>query len=364
MLFNHARALQKMDEYGFDAIVAATPRNFYYASEYWTTVAKWGHQENIFAAIVPRDEDRKAQMVIPEGFFGNLFYFPTWIPAIRPVEMMNTSIIAHEPEPVRLEPFQSDVEEAYAQRVVAPWPTTCSSASRRASRISGSRRAAWLRRPARREPRPGEAAGVAGRGRPRLWLDIRKVKTPEEIERLRTAATINQDAIESIIPMIKPGVVWGRSLRATANTSETTTLRCWPRRRRFSSAPSTRASTTRTCSSPTWTGRCATRPRSSSRAGAPTRITTSTSHARCSSRGTFAGVPRSLRHGAAGMARGNRGESAPGNQHQRPVQGRPRDRRGLRHSDAEEDPSVLPQHRAGHHRASDRLPVIRPAEEL
>ena len=79
-----------------------------------------GPSENIFAAIIPRDEDRDAQMVIPEGFFGNIFFYPTWIPAVRPVEMMNTSVIAHEPEPVRLEPFQTDVEEAYAQRVVAP----------------------------------------------------------------------------------------------------------------------------------------------------------------------------------------------------------------------------------------------------
>src|SRR6478752_4971243 len=120
MLFNHARALKKMEEYGYDAIVAATPRNFYYASEYWTTVAKWGHQENIFAALIPADADKDAQMVIPEGFFGNIFFYPTWIPKVRPTEMMNTSIIAHEPEPVRLEPFQSDVEAAYAERVVAP----------------------------------------------------------------------------------------------------------------------------------------------------------------------------------------------------------------------------------------------------
>jgi len=210
MLFNHPRALQKMDEYGVDAIVAATPRNFYYASEYWTTVAKWGHQENIFAAIIPRDEDRDAQMVIPEGFFGNIFFYPTWIPAVRPVEMMNTSVIAHEPEPVRLEPFQSDVEEAYAQRVVAPLADNMLVGIAEGLKDLGLEKG----RVAFDDMRvanhvKAELPGLRVEDGHDIWLDIRKVKTPEEIERLRTGATINQDAIESIIPMIKPGVVWG-----------------------------------------------------------------------------------------------------------------------------------------------------------
>jgi len=214
MLFNKERALQKMDEYGVDAIVAATPRNFYYASEYWTTVAKWGHQENIFAAIVPRD-DKDAQMVIPEGFFGNLFFYPTWIPAIRPIELMNTSIIAHEPENVRLEPLQSDVEEAYQQRVAAPL------ADNLIQGIVGGLKDLGLER--------GRVAfddlrvahhvkaslpDLAVHDGHDIWLDIRKVKTPEEIERLRHGAQINQDAIESVIPLIKPGVVWGEVAQA------------------------------------------------------------------------------------------------------------------------------------------------------
>jgi Xaa-Pro aminopeptidase len=215
MLFNHERALAKMDEYGVDAIVAATPRNFYYASEYWTTVAKWGHQENIFAAIVPRDTSVEAEMVIPEGFFGNIFFYPTWIPKVRAIEMMNTSIIAHEPEPVRLEPLQSATEEAYAERVVGPVVENLIVGVADALRAMGlaEARVAFddLRLAEHVKSKLDALKVVDGHD---LWIDIRKVKTPEEVDRLRIGAQINQDAIEHIIPMIKPNVVWGEVAEA------------------------------------------------------------------------------------------------------------------------------------------------------
>ncbi len=215
MLFNHSRAEAKMQEAGVDAIVGATPRNFYYASEYWTTVAKWGHQEPIFAAIVAQDRSTEAQMVIPEGFFGNIFFYPTWIPKVRPVEMMNTALINHEPEEVRLEPFQSDAEAAYAQRVVAPLAENLIEGivgglkdmglARARVAFDDMRIAGWVK-----QELP-DLDVVDGHD---LWLDIRKVKTAEEIERLRTGAQINQGAIEHIIPLIAPGVVWGEVARA------------------------------------------------------------------------------------------------------------------------------------------------------
>jgi Xaa-Pro aminopeptidase len=40
------------------------------------------------------------------------------------------------------------------------------------------------------------------------WLDIRKVKTPEEIALLRTGAAINEDGLREILPLITPGTVW------------------------------------------------------------------------------------------------------------------------------------------------------------
>ena len=65
MLFNHERALQTMDRYGLDALVAAAPRNVYYASGFWTRISEWGFQENQAAVIVPRDPAKPAILIVP-----------------------------------------------------------------------------------------------------------------------------------------------------------------------------------------------------------------------------------------------------------------------------------------------------------
>ena len=43
---------------------------------------------------------------------------PTWIPRVRVTEFLNTSFVAREPEPVRLDPLQADVERLYGEKVV------------------------------------------------------------------------------------------------------------------------------------------------------------------------------------------------------------------------------------------------------
>ena len=117
MLFNRERALQKMDQYGLDALVAATPRNVYYASGFWTRISEWGFQENHAAVIVPRDPAKPAILVVPEFAISGLLETPTWIPQVRTTEFMNTSHVAHEPEPVRLDPLQGDIEALYAEKI-------------------------------------------------------------------------------------------------------------------------------------------------------------------------------------------------------------------------------------------------------
>ena len=79
MLFNRERALRKMDRYGLDALVAATPRNVYYASGFWTRISEWGFQENQAAVIVPRDPAKPAILIVPEFAISGLLETPTWV---------------------------------------------------------------------------------------------------------------------------------------------------------------------------------------------------------------------------------------------------------------------------------------------
>lgn len=209
MLFNHERALKKMDQHGLDALVAAVPRNVYYASEYWTRISEFGFQENHAAVIIPRNPDKRATLILPEFAVAALLEHPTWIPAVRPTEFLNTSIIAHEPEPVRLDPLQGDVERIYQEKVVAPLAPNIVHAAKEALRDLGLaearvgfddlRLAQYVK---------ADLPSLQVKDAHDVWLDIRKVKTPKEIELLRKGAEINEAAIREILPMIRPGVVW------------------------------------------------------------------------------------------------------------------------------------------------------------
>ena len=210
MLFNQPRALIKMDEYGVDALVAATPKNFYYISEYYASVTHWGFLENLGAAIVPRDPGQPATLVLPESLVGGLLAYPTWLPKIRPTEFMNTSIITRVPEPVRLDPLQGDVEQIYAEKEITELVDNAIIATVDALKDLGLENGTvafddlrLAQHVQRALPSLKVVDGID------LLLDIRKVKTPEEIERLRFGVKINQQAVAEVIPMVKPGQVWG-----------------------------------------------------------------------------------------------------------------------------------------------------------
>ena len=209
MLFNQDRALRKMDDAGLDALVASVPRNVYYASGFWTRISEWGFQENQAAVIIPRDPAKPAILVVPEFALAGLLESPTWIAQVRVTEFLNTSHVAHEPEPVRLDPLQGDVERLYAEKV---------SGTMAPDIVAGTAQA--LQELGLSDARVGfDDLRLAHHAQARLpglrivdaidvWLDVRKVKTPQEIEFLRRGAAINEDGLRDILPAIKPGVVW------------------------------------------------------------------------------------------------------------------------------------------------------------
>lgn len=218
MLFNRERALAKMDQYGLDALVASSARNVYYASGFWTRISEWGFQENQAAVIVPRDPAKPATLVVPEFAIAGLLETPTWVPQVRTTEFLNTSYVAHEPEPVRLDPLQGDVERLYAEKVQGPLA---------ADIVSGT--AAALDELGLAGARVGfddlRLAHHVQRAHPQLrvedghdaWLDVRKVKTAAEIGFLRRGAAINEAGLRAIVPLIRPGIVWREVAAAFRN---------------------------------------------------------------------------------------------------------------------------------------------------
>lgn len=209
MLFNHERALQTMDRLGLDALVASAPRNVYYASGFWTRISEWGFQENQAAVIVPRDPAKPAILIVPEFAIGGLLETPTWIPQVRTTEFLSTSAVAHEPEPVRLEPLQTDIEQLYAAKVSGTMASDIVAGTVSALQELGLERARVgfddLRLAINAQMQLRELQWLDGID---AWMHIRKVKTPQEIEFLRHGATINEGGLREIMPLIRPGAVW------------------------------------------------------------------------------------------------------------------------------------------------------------
>jgi Xaa-Pro aminopeptidase len=208
-LINHARALARMERDGLDALVASVPRNVYYASGFWTRISEWGFQENQAAVILPRDPAKPATLVVPEFAIAGLLESPTWIPQVRVTEFLNTSFIAHEPEPVRLDPLQSDVERLYADKVRGGMAPDIVRGTAEALADLGLADARVGFDDLRLAQHVGGALpGLRVADALDAWLDIRKVKTPLEVEFLRRGAAINEAGLRDILPAIRPGVVW------------------------------------------------------------------------------------------------------------------------------------------------------------
>ena len=83
MLLNRDRALAVMDEHGLDALVATTPENVHYLSDYGTqhsyNFAPWG----ISAAVLPRDEDIPPTLMVHEFEVPAVAESPSWMPELR-----------------------------------------------------------------------------------------------------------------------------------------------------------------------------------------------------------------------------------------------------------------------------------------
>lgn len=209
MLFNLDRAVHRMETQGLDALVAGVARNVHYASGFWTRNFEWGSQEALAAAVIPRDARERATLIVPEFAIGNLLETPTWMPQVRVTEFLNTSLLAQVPEPVRLDPLQADIETLYGEKVVgelAPHVVAGTVEALKALGLASARVGFDDMRLAMHVAR--ELPGLQWVDAHDIWLDIRKVKTPDEIALLRAGARINESGLQEILPIITPGAVW------------------------------------------------------------------------------------------------------------------------------------------------------------
>jgi Xaa-Pro aminopeptidase len=81
-LVNRERAVEIMDRYGLDALVAATPKNVYYLSSHDNAFYHTGIEHMLFA-VLPRRADVPATLIVWGALLYHLDYRPTWMPNVE-----------------------------------------------------------------------------------------------------------------------------------------------------------------------------------------------------------------------------------------------------------------------------------------
>ena len=176
MLLNRERALATMEKYDLEALVATSAENVYYLSDYFTEHLYHFAPGGFAGAVLPRDPDKPATLIIQEWELPQLTEKPTWMPQTRVLDGIRRLCAGgRRARPVRDEAARADPRRAEARRRQPPAPPRerADRAGARAARASRSTSRRRSRSCARTScPTVQPAGGV------NVFREIRNVKTP------------------------------------------------------------------------------------------------------------------------------------------------------------------------------------------
>jgi Xaa-Pro aminopeptidase len=207
VLLNRERADRVMDEHGLAGLVASTPMNVYYLTD-WQTEAGWSFP-GVSAAVVPRDHARPSAVLTVDVDTE----FPqardaAWVEEVRPYHGMSTLVLRHESAattgdlvdaPVELQGSPADPPSA-----VGAFLGEIGLASARVGFEDP-----WFGQ----RVRDGWLHGLEVVPAVDLLRDIRMVKTPGELALLRSAARKTELAQLACIEAVAAGAAWAEAQR-------------------------------------------------------------------------------------------------------------------------------------------------------
>lgn len=231
MLLNRERANQIMDRHGLDALVAAFPENIYYLSDYYGPMFLMSRNYTLYA-MLPRDESRPATLVMPGSGVYHLEHVPTWMPHIA------TYLTRIDPKNIPERDFEFTTEEveepASAPGPIMPYPTregvdmaprdqqllgryamhAGTEHATAARALAGAIRSAGLEKARIGFDDPRVCGwmhalgleGIAGSDALNVFKQIRMVKSENEIDLLRVAGRMSENAINAVIDRLEIGM--------------------------------------------------------------------------------------------------------------------------------------------------------------
>jgi Xaa-Pro aminopeptidase len=225
MLLNKARAYEVMDREGLDGLVAVSPINVYYLSDFWGALMRMRRTFYNYA-VLPRREDAPAGLVLSGVELLRLHHRPgaTWMPNrygyVHPVyqDRRDFDPTVEDPESVEhgmkwpihhatLGPGDREYLQ-YVESLRGSASVNATYALKKALVDAGLGAA----RIGSDDPRVGSWLNQIGlpeltvREATTIFRDIRMVKTPDEITLLRRAARINEESLEVVIDSLRVGL--------------------------------------------------------------------------------------------------------------------------------------------------------------
>ncbi len=209
MLLNKDRALGLMQEHNVDALVAVTPPNVYYLSDYDAAEPKdvpW-----TAAAILPHDPGTEPALILPDLELSLFVERPSWMPVQAYHFSFDNELLAvfdtSVDEP--LDEADSKINLLLSEAITANGSAGSVRAVARALRRMGLSSA----RVGFDDVRFGQAVqAVLKNLQPvdaaELLVRIRMVKSADELSLMRRAANINQGAVEAAIAVAQAGAPW------------------------------------------------------------------------------------------------------------------------------------------------------------
>ncbi|MEA2168632.1 MAG: Xaa-Pro dipeptidase [Solirubrobacteraceae bacterium] len=208
MLVNLGRARDLMERAKLDVLIGARAENTYYLSDFGPQHAFTLETYGWTAAVLPRDEDTPATLIVSEVDVPALSQAPSWMPETRMIQ----GFTPHVPDPARLTEAERRTHDLWQDLRRRSGPAGRDDLMARAVAdlgLSGARVGVddeHVLRILRERP---ELSGVELVPAQDLLREIRRIKTPEEVELLRRSVAVNEQAM----------------LRAVAATEEGMTLR-------------------------------------------------------------------------------------------------------------------------------------------
>jgi len=225
MLLNQPRAHDILEREGLDGLIAQTPINVYYLSDYWGIFNTAGGYDGAYIAVLPRMPGEPAGLVVPALEMRRLETSGgTWMPCVfaysAPDQATAEVLADGTPKgvdyigwPIRADTALTELEQRWVEitcRLGAETSPDAFWATARAIRAAGlatgrvatddARMADWLAQCGLDQLRCDY--------RPELFNEIRLVKSDAEIEIMRAAAAVNEAALLAAADGMREGDTW------------------------------------------------------------------------------------------------------------------------------------------------------------